>query len=102
MRHGLYLSKSMAPKTDEKRRRMSGIPYASAIGNIMYAMLYTRPDVAYALSVTSHFQSDPGESHWSAVKTILKYLRRIKELFQVYGGGELKFKGFRILVSCLM
>ena len=41
---------------------MSKILYASAVGSIMYAMLCTRPNVSYALSVTSRYQSDPGES----------------------------------------
>ena len=92
--HGIQLSKGMAPKTPEEKDRMKNIPYASAIGSIMYAMLCTRPDVAYALGVTSRYQSDPGESHWTAVKSILKYLRRTKDLFLVYGGeSELKIEG---------
>ena len=32
--------------------------------------------------------SDPGEVHWIAVKNILKYLRRTKDTFLVYGGEE--------------
>ena len=92
--HGIHLSKGMAPKTPEERDRMKNIPYASAIGSIMYAMLCTRPDVAYALGVASRYQSDPGESHWTAVKSILKYLRRTKDLFLIYGGeSELKVEG---------
>ena len=67
---------------------MSVIPYASTIGSIMYAMLCTRPDVAYALSVTSRYQSNPREAHWAAVKNILKYFRRTKDKFLVYGGEE--------------
>ena len=54
----------------------------------MYAMLCTRPDVSYALSMTSRYQSNPGESHWIAVKNILKYLRRTKEYFLIYGGND--------------
>jgi hypothetical protein len=42
---------------------MSKVPYASAIGSIMYAMINTRPDVSYALSAMNRYQSDPGESH---------------------------------------
>ncbi|XP_042387710.1 secreted RxLR effector protein 161-like [Zingiber officinale] len=38
--------------------------------------------------MTSRYQSDPRESHWIAVKTILKYLRRIKNMFLVFGGDE--------------
>ena len=55
MVHEKHLSKSMCPKTQEERERMSKIPYASAIGSIMYAMLCTKPDVSFALSVTSRF-----------------------------------------------
>jgi len=82
------LSKSQSPSTKVELERMNGIPYASAIGSIMYAMLCTRPDVSYALSMTSRYQQNPGDSHWMAVKNILKYLRRTKEMFLVYGGLE--------------
>ncbi|KAL0325267.1 UNVERIFIED_CONTAM: Copia protein, partial [Sesamum radiatum] len=66
-------------------RRMLGIPYASAVGNIQYAEQCTRPDIAYALSVTSRYQACAGEAHWTVVKTILKYLRRTKDVSLVYG-----------------
>ena len=55
----------------------------------------TRQDVSYALSVVSRYQADPGESHWAAVKNILKYLIRTKDTFLVYGGeDELGVKGY--------
>ena len=63
MSHGITLSKSQCPNTKDEREHMSKIPYASVIGSIMYAMLCTRLDVSYALSITSRYQSDPGESH---------------------------------------
>ena len=94
MSHGIYLSKDMCPKTDVEVHNMQNVPYASAIGSIMYAMMCTRPDVFYALSVTSKFQANPDESHWKAVKNILKYLRRTKDLFLIYGGAELQVRGF--------
>ena len=88
MSHGITLSKTQCPSTHDERERMSKIPYASAIGSIMYAMLCTRPDIACALSMTSRYQSDPGEGHWIVVKNILKYLRRTKDKFLVYEGSE--------------
>ncbi|KAL0394385.1 UNVERIFIED_CONTAM: Retrovirus-related Pol polyprotein from transposon TNT 1-94 [Sesamum latifolium] len=57
MRYGDKLSKKQSPKTDEELKRMSDIPYASAVGSIQYAVQCTRPDVAYALSVTSRYQA---------------------------------------------
>ena len=74
--------------TQDERDHMSKIPYASAIGSIMYVMLCTRPDVSYALSTTSRYQSNLGESHWTVVKNILRYLRRTKDAFLLYGGKE--------------
>ncbi|KAM1690668.1 hypothetical protein ACFXTN_029555 [Malus domestica] len=87
VRHGIHLSKAMEPKTPEEIRQMSCIPYASAIGSLMYAMICTRPNIAYAVSVTSRYQSNPGSEHWAAIKTVLKYLRRTKDMFLVYGGA---------------
>ncbi|KAL2474655.1 Uncharacterized protein Adt_35391 [Abeliophyllum distichum] len=66
----------------------------SAIGSIMYEMLCTQLNVSYALSVTSKFQANPGEKHWITVKNILKYLRRTKDMFLVYGGNELRVQGY--------
>src|SRR3954466_13245316 len=95
MSHGIKLSKTQCPSTTDERERMSRIPYASAIGSIMYAMICTRPDVSYALSVTSRYQADPGEGHWTAVNNILKYLRRTKDVLLVYGGeDELSVRGY--------
>ena len=54
----------------------------------MYAMLCTRPDIAHAVSLTSRYQSDPGMEHWTAVKNILKYLKRTKDMFLCYGGDQ--------------
>ena len=88
MSRGIKLNKSQCPTTKDERESMDKIPYSSAIGSIMYAMLCTRPDVSYALNMTGRFQSDPGECHWIAVKNILKYLRRTKDIFLIYGGQE--------------
>ena len=88
MLQGMKLSKTQSPATTEDREVMENVPYASAIGSIMYAMLCTRPDVAHAISLTSRYQSDPGLEHWTAVKNIFKYLRRTKDMFLVYGGEE--------------
>ncbi|KAI5396306.1 hypothetical protein KIW84_062498 [Lathyrus oleraceus] len=97
MQHGLCLSKIQSPSNKEERDHMNKITYASAIGSIMYAMLCTRPDVSYALSATSRYQSDPDDAHWVVVKNILKYLRRTKDSFLIYGGQkELAVIGYTV------
>ena len=52
MSHSIKLGKSQFLTTKDERERMDKIPYALAIGSIMYAMLCTPPDVSYALSMT--------------------------------------------------
>ncbi|GJX05503.1 retrotransposon protein, putative, ty1-copia subclass [Tanacetum coccineum] len=87
MQEKLKLSKSQGASTPAEKQRMQNIPYASAVGSIMYAVRCTRPDVAFAQNMTSRFQQNPGEEHWTAVKNILKYLRNTKDMFLVYGGN---------------
>ncbi|GJZ17889.1 retrotransposon protein, putative, ty1-copia subclass [Tanacetum coccineum] len=72
------MRKSKGDSTPKEVKRMQNVPYASAVGSIMYAVRCTRPDVAFAQIITSHFQQNPGECHWTAVKNILKYLRNTK------------------------
>ncbi|KAL0339366.1 UNVERIFIED_CONTAM: Retrovirus-related Pol polyprotein from transposon TNT 1-94 [Sesamum angustifolium] len=52
MRHGVKLSKTQSPKIDEEIKKMCYIPYASAVGSLQYDVQCTRPDIAFALSVT--------------------------------------------------
>ncbi|XP_073045928.1 secreted RxLR effector protein 161-like [Primulina eburnea] len=94
MSHGVTLSKSMCVKIDEEMETMRHIPYASAIDSIIYGMISNRPDIAYELSVASRYLSNPGPLHWKAVKDILKYLRKTKNFFLVYGSGELKLERY--------
>ncbi|GKA56620.1 hypothetical protein Tco_0755692 [Tanacetum coccineum] len=87
MQEKLKLSKSQGASTPAEIQRMQNIPYASAVGLIMYAVRCTRPDVAFTQNIASRFQQNPGELHWTTVKNILKYLRNTKDMFLVYGGA---------------
>ena len=44
----------------EYKERIGEFPDAFVVGNLMYAMTCTRPDMAYAISVSSRFTSKPG------------------------------------------
>ena len=80
---GVKLSKTQSLTTAKDRERMKVIPYASVIGSIKYAMLYTRPVVCLAMSLARGYDSDPGVDHWTAVKVILSYLRGVRKYFSV-------------------
>ena len=74
------LSAQQRPSNQKEIDAMKNVPYASAVGCLMYAMICTRPDLAQALSVVSKYMSNPGKRHWEAVKWILRYLKRTKQL----------------------
>jgi len=61
------LSTDLSPQTDEEKY-MSHVPFASAVGSIMYAMVCTRPDISHAVSVVSQYMERPGKGCWQAVK----------------------------------
>ena len=77
---------------------MRGIPYALAVGSLMYAMLCTRPDICFAVGMVSRYQSDPGEEHWITVKHIFKYLRRTRDYMLVYHDESLEPIGYTTLI----
>ncbi|CAA7041690.1 unnamed protein product [Microthlaspi erraticum] len=83
-------------KEDEEGVDIEIVPYSSAVGSIMYAMVGTRPDVAYAIGLVSRFMSKPGAVHWEAVKWLLRYLRSSTDLNLVYTKGE----NFRVQGYC--
>ncbi|XP_026459636.1 histone H2B.5-like [Papaver somniferum] len=67
-------SSMQCAKTDEEKEYMSNIPYSSAIGSLIYAMVCARPDIAHAVRVVSIYASNPGKKHWEDVKWILSDL----------------------------
>ncbi len=72
---GVNLSTDQCPKTQEEEEDMSHVPYASAVGSLMYAMVCTRSDIAHAVGVLSRYMSKPEKEHWIAVKRVFRYLR---------------------------
>ncbi|GKG27543.1 hypothetical protein Tco_0405870, partial [Tanacetum coccineum] len=81
MQEKLRLSKSQGDTTPVELKRMQNVPYASAVGSIMYAVRCTPLDVAFAHNITSQFQQNPSDLHWTTGNNILKYLRNTKDMF---------------------
>ena len=69
------LSAASCPTSAVEKGLMSKVPYESAVGSLMYLMVCTRPDIAYAVGKVSRYMSNPGKVHWEAVKWILRYLK---------------------------
>ncbi|CAM8880620.1 unnamed protein product [Rhodiola kirilowii] len=65
-------------------QEMQKIPYASAIGSLMYAQVCTRPDIAYIVGMLGRYVSNPGVDHWIAVKRVMMYLKRTRGYMLTY------------------
>ncbi|GJW96177.1 hypothetical protein Tco_0177985 [Tanacetum coccineum] len=89
MQEKLKLSKSQGASTPAEVKRMQNVRYASAMGSIMYVVRCTRPDVAFAHNITSRFQQNPGELHWTAVKN---NSNSQTEYVFVLNGGDVDWK----------
>ncbi|EGU10936.1 2-hydroxymuconic semialdehyde dehydrogenase [Rhodotorula toruloides ATCC 204091] len=57
-----------APSPELRRR------YLQAVGSLMYAMLGTRPDLAFAVGLLGRFARNPDDAHWAAVERVLRYI----------------------------
>jgi hypothetical protein len=63
------------------------VQYQSAVGKLMYGMLGTRPDLAYAVSTLSKFNHGPIMDHHSALKRVFRYLKQTATLGILYDGS---------------
>ena len=54
-RHGVPLSDDQRPKILEEEKTMRQVPYASAMGSLMYAMLCIRPDICYSIGIVRQY-----------------------------------------------
>ncbi|XP_019418558.1 PREDICTED: uncharacterized protein LOC109329342, partial [Lupinus angustifolius] len=89
------LSMALCPQTESENEEMSSVPYASAVGSLMYAMICTRPDIAQAVSVVSRYMASPGKVHWKAVKWIMRYLKGTMDIGLLY--GKVKGVGSKVI-----
>ncbi|GKE82114.1 hypothetical protein Tco_1552114, partial [Tanacetum coccineum] len=91
------LSLKDCPVKDYDVKRMSKVPYANAVGSLMYLIVCTRPDIAYAISVVSRFLANLSKDHWDVLNWILNHLRGTTNVGLVYGtdrGNHVEVIGF--------
>jgi hypothetical protein len=53
---------------------MKSILYASAVRSLMYAQVYTRPDLTFVTGMLNRYQKNPYVSHWNEIKKALRYI----------------------------
>eukprot|EP00171_Calliarthron_tuberculosum_P001087 IDg1087t1 len=78
---------STKPKTtqDESDGTSTSYPYRQVIGSLMYLMIGTRPDIAFAVGKLSQHCENPNLRHWIATKRVLRYIKGTRNLGITYG-----------------
>ena len=83
---GATFSTSDSPSTQTQVACMRRIPYAEAISSVLWPVVVSRPDAAFAVSTLSQFIQNPGPAHWEALKRVIVFLRSTKDLWLTFGG----------------
>ncbi|KAJ6258122.1 hypothetical protein Dda_7037 [Drechslerella dactyloides] len=68
--------------------------YQQLIGQFMYLMVCTRPDLAFTVGRLAKYNASPKEGHAEAAKRVLRYLKGSKDLGIQLGGNPVELQGF--------
>jgi len=63
---------------------MEASSYASVVWSIMYAQIYTRPNISFAAGMLGRYLSNLGMEHWKAAKKVLRHLQGTKDHILTY------------------
>ncbi|GKF68312.1 hypothetical protein Tco_0197991 [Tanacetum coccineum] len=72
----------------------SQLEYSRVIGCLMYAMTYTRPDIAFVVGKLSRYTSNPSTKHRQAIQRVLKYLKKTMDYRLTYTGYPSVLEGY--------
>ena len=70
------------------------LEYSKAIGSLMYAMISTRPDIAFAVGKLSRYTHNPSLIHWQAMNRVFKYLKGTMDYRLSYSGFPSVLEGY--------
>jgi hypothetical protein len=68
------LSAKQPPADEEELHFMRDKPYRALVGALLY-LLFTRPDIAFAVNQLSRYLNAPRRIHWTAAVRVMRYLR---------------------------
>ncbi|GJT95192.1 zinc finger, CCHC-type containing protein [Tanacetum coccineum] len=73
---------------------VSQLEYSRAIGCHMYAMISTRPDIAFAVGKLSRYTSNLSALHWQALGRVFQYLKGTMDYGLTYSGYPSVIEGY--------
>ena len=88
------LNSSQCSRGEKDKIEMRRVSYASVVGSLMYAMVCTRPNIAFVVGTLRRYMSNPCKEHCAIVKWILKYLKGTSSVCLRYGSKKPMLEGF--------
>jgi hypothetical protein len=82
--NGVKFGKFQCHRNQYEINEMKAVPYASAVGSLMYAQVCTRLDLVFVTGMLGRYQKNPGKPHWDGAKKALRYLQGTKCLMLTY------------------
>jgi hypothetical protein len=73
-----------SPMNQYEIDQIKSVPYALAVGRLMYAQVCTRPDLAFMSGMLDRYKKNPGVSHWNGIKKALRYIQVTKGFMLTY------------------
>jgi hypothetical protein len=73
-----------SPRNQYEIDQMKSVLYASTVGSLMYAQVYTRPDLAFVTVMLDRYKKNSGISHWNRIKKALRYIKGTKGIILTY------------------
>jgi hypothetical protein len=90
----IKLTSTQSPTTTNNIVKMRDMPYHETVGSLMYTSLGTHPNITFAVQTLSRFATNPGPTHWDAIKRVFQYLKGTRNLWLSYGGNKVDLEGY--------
>ena len=76
--HKLETATPLSPKEKSQLEQKLQFTYRQGVGEIIYAMITTRPDISYAIIKLSQYATRPAKIHYEALLQLYRYLKATK------------------------
>jgi hypothetical protein len=68
---GEILLDAQSPSISEDQIQMDKVPYAQAIGHVLWLVMITHPDTVFQVSWLAQFVKNPSRAHWNVLKRLI-------------------------------
>ena len=79
----------MSHYSDTNCQDVCGVPYAEGIRSVLWPVIISCPDCAFAVLTLVQFVQNLGNIHWEVLEWAMAYLGTTKHLWLTFGGGSL-------------